>query len=264
MIRACIFDLGGTIVDKYSLTPFLSFKDAFKKLNINISDKLIYKDMGKDKKEHIQLILEDSNIRKQWFSNNNTLPNIHDINHIYNLFNQHQYKNSKFIDIIPETYDCINYLRNNNINTGCTTGFNKENMNNIKYLLKENNLNLDSYVSSTCVKKQDGTYFTRPCSGMIYQNLKNLNLTSTKNVIKVDDTNIGIEEGKNSGCITVGVARWSTYMKVSPSTLRNINDDILNAKIKESRKILSNSNPDFLITSLNELPSIISFINNKV
>ena len=31
MVRACIFDLGGTIVDKYSLIPFRSFKNAFKK-----------------------------------------------------------------------------------------------------------------------------------------------------------------------------------------------------------------------------------------
>ena len=29
MIRACIFDIGGTIVDKYSLTPLLSLKSAF-------------------------------------------------------------------------------------------------------------------------------------------------------------------------------------------------------------------------------------------
>ena len=36
MIRACIFDLGGTIVDKYSMTPFLSFKNAFQKQKIKL------------------------------------------------------------------------------------------------------------------------------------------------------------------------------------------------------------------------------------
>ena len=29
MVRACIFDLGGTIVDKYSYTPLKSFKQMF-------------------------------------------------------------------------------------------------------------------------------------------------------------------------------------------------------------------------------------------
>ena len=53
MIRACIFDLGGTIVDRYSRSPFLSLKESFKRIKINISDDLIYKDMGKSKQEHI-------------------------------------------------------------------------------------------------------------------------------------------------------------------------------------------------------------------
>ena len=56
MIRACIFDLGGTIVDKYSLSPFRSFKGAFKKNNINIRNTLIQKDMGMEKKEHIEKV----------------------------------------------------------------------------------------------------------------------------------------------------------------------------------------------------------------
>ena len=34
MIRACIFDLGGTIVDRYSITPLLSFKKLFSKKNL--------------------------------------------------------------------------------------------------------------------------------------------------------------------------------------------------------------------------------------
>ena len=49
-IKACIFDLGGTIVDKYSLSTFISLKNAFNTHFINIPNHLIYKDMGKDKK----------------------------------------------------------------------------------------------------------------------------------------------------------------------------------------------------------------------
>ena len=60
MVRACIFDLGGTIVDKYSLVPFKSFKNAFKKHNININNNLIFKDMGIEKKQHITNIIHDN------------------------------------------------------------------------------------------------------------------------------------------------------------------------------------------------------------
>ena len=261
MIRACIFDLGGTIVDKYSMTPFLSFKNAFQKQKINIPDRIIYNSMGKDKKEHIQSILDDSKVQREWITKYNSYPTKNDVDHIYYLFNQSQIKNTKIINIIPETYNCINYLRNNNISTGCTTGFNREIMHNIKNFLLVNNLNLNNYVSSTCIKKQDGSFYTRPSPGMIYKNITDLNLSSNDKIIKVDDTNIGIEEGKNAGCITVGVARWSINMKFTPSTLRNINDDIFESKLKESRKILNESNPDYIIDTLDELPHIIREIN---
>ena len=134
-------------------------------------------------------------------------------------------------------------------------------MHNIKNFLLVNNLNLNNYVSSTCIKKQDGSFYTRPSPGMIYKNITDLNLSSNDKIIKVDDTNIGIEEGKNAGCITVGVARWSINMKFTPSTLRNINDDIFESKLKESRKILNESNPDYIIDTLDELPHIIREIN---
>ena len=69
MIRACIFDLGGTIVDRYSLTPFLSLKKVFQKYNIYVTNKLIFKDMGKEKKDHLIHILSDQSVIHQWINN---------------------------------------------------------------------------------------------------------------------------------------------------------------------------------------------------
>ena len=44
MIRACIFDLGGTLVDRYSLTPLLSLKKIFEYRKIHVPNYLIYND----------------------------------------------------------------------------------------------------------------------------------------------------------------------------------------------------------------------------
>ena len=54
MIRCCIFDLGGTIVDKYSLSPLLSLSNAFGLRRIIIPDIILSKDMGKKKLDHIK------------------------------------------------------------------------------------------------------------------------------------------------------------------------------------------------------------------
>ena len=63
MIKACIFDLGGTIVDRYSLTPFLSLRKVFSDKCVNVRDELLFKDMGKSKKEHINEIISEGTTR---------------------------------------------------------------------------------------------------------------------------------------------------------------------------------------------------------
>ena len=97
---------------------------------------------------------------------------------------------------------------------------------------------------------------------MIQENMKVLNLKIQKRILKVDDTQVGIEEGKNAGCITVGVYRWSTYMKICDvENEYRIPRDEFELKIKESKKTLAKAEPDFLIRSLDELPRIIKFLN---
>lgn len=258
MIRGCIFDLGGTIVDKYSLTPFRSFKNAFQKHNINIRNSLIRNDMGMEKKAHIQKILQDPYTARNWFIQNKEYPGKEAVEKIYHDFNEIQNNQAKHIDVIPETKKCINYLRDKNILLGCTTGFGKETMENIGTVLRKNDIYLDSYVSSTCV---DSSY-VRPKAGMIYRNMMNLDLFGQAgNIIKVDDTQIGIKEGKTAGCITVGVARWSTYMGFEPDIDEILNDTDMQRKLIQSRRKLSQANPDYIVDTLDHLIPLINRIN---
>ena len=258
MIKACIFDLGGTIVDKYSLTPFLALKEIFENKKIYMNNNLIHKYIGIDKKDHISKIINHKNITKQWFTINDNYPNESDIHNLFNEFNEIQGDYCKnLMTILPETQNCIQYLKRNNILTGCTTGFDKGNMNIIKQKLEYHNLPLDSYISSTCLNKP-----SRPYPFMIEENMKNLKINNPKSIIKIDDTAIGIQEGQNANCWTVGVARWSTNMNIF-----TINDayglDIheLNNNLKISRKRLLESGADFVIDTLDELPMIIHKLN---
>lgn len=260
MIRACIFDLGGTIVDKYSLTPFLSLKSAFEKNDINVPNKLIFKDMGKHKLNHIQEIIRDPHIedilnRKHIETSSKDFEN-----KIFYDFNNIQKKNCGLMEVLPETYRAINYLKNSNILTGCTTGFNYDNMILVKQKLNNEGILLDNYVSSTCLKLP-----SRPDPSMIIDNMVKLNIPDPKNIIKIDDTLVGIEEGKNAGCWTVAVAGWSTYMDIkSIDEAKDLSIDEQKGKLKKSKEILSSSHADYVIETLDELPTIINIINNYI
>lgn len=259
MIKACIFDLGGTIVDRYSLTPLLSLKKLFQKRDIHLNNGLIFKDMGKNKKDHINLILNDDLILKQWFKKYDEYPNDKDVNTLFDHFNRIQMKYSdEIIDILPETKPCIGYLDFNYIKKGCTTGFNKKNMDIIRGKLERKNIYLDRYISSTCLDKP-----SRPHPFMIQEIMNSLNITDPKSVIKVDDTVVGIHEGMRAKCWTVGVSRWSTNMKISSiEDAYGLHIYELQNQLKKSREILYEGGADFVIDTLDELPRVIEYINN--
>lgn len=259
-IRLAVFDLGGTIVDKYSLSPFISLKQAFKNKRINVNNNLIYKDMGMDKHEHIGEILNDKYTRKIWFKLYGEYPNSSSVMSVYDEFIKYQMDEGiKNIDILPETKNTINWLKANNIKTGVTTGFSRPIMNAIKEKLIDDDIHIDKYVSSTCLGKPG-----RPNPHMMNEIINSLSIADRKRVIKVDDTVIGIEEGKNAGAITVGVAKYSTNMKMTEYNQdKNMSKEEYVERLKNSREALWEANPDYVIDSLDELPRVIKHINNE-
>ena len=258
MIKACIFDLGGTIVDRYSLTSLLSLKKLFINRGITLNNNLLLKGVGMNNQEHILNILNDKTILNKWLKRYNDYPDEYDVKVLLNELKREQCSYSEnIIDILPETRECIDYLGFNYIKTGCTAGFDKENMNVIQNKLERNDIYLDSYVSS------EGN---KPNKFMIQENMKRLGISNPKEVIKIDDSTVGIEEGKNAGCITVAVARWSIHMNIMrisdayefDETYPDIQD-----KLKHSRNVLRESGADYVIDTLDELPRVIESINYK-
>jgi len=257
-IRGCIFDLGGTIVDRYSIISLLSFKQLFSERGISIDNNILLKEMGMNQQYHILSILNKKMVADQWRQKYEDYPDDIDIRFIIDELNtiQSEYS-SGMIDILPETRSCIDFLNFNYIKTGCITGFNQDNMNIIKNKLEKKGIYLDSYVSSTCLNKP---YI--PDLKMIKKNMNNFKLDNPEQIMRVSNTVVGIMEGNRTGCITVGAARWSSNMKIT-----NINDayeyniNELSNQLKYSRNILKEA--DYVIDTLDELPLIIDQINYK-
>lgn len=256
MIRLCVFDLGGTIIDKYSLSPFLSIKHAFNMKNVSVKNNLIYKDMGTDKFSHINYILNNKEVVHEWFYNNGKRPCYEDTLSVYDDYLKYQLNEGiNNVEIIPETKKCIHLLSENNISIGVTTGFSRPVMNQMKNKLIENGVMIDNYISSTCLGKQG-----RPNPHMIKELMNQLSIKDPMRVIKVDDTVIGIHEGKNAGCITVGVSKWSSNMKMN-SYDQIVSREEYIEKLKLSTEILWSANPDYVIKDLSELYPLIEKIN---
>jgi phosphonoacetaldehyde hydrolase len=260
MLKACIFDLGGTVVDRYSLSPFLSLKEAFKLNNLIINQNLIFNDMGMDKREHIQKILKDKYVHRNFVRNEGRFVDNNDVHQIYSDFNDIQLCRSKIIDIIPETKEIFSYLKEKNILIGVNTGFNREITENIMDVLTKEGIHIDEYVSSSCLDLPG-----RPQPHMINHLMDKFKIDNPDQVMKIDDTNVGVKEGKNAKCISIGVARWSTYMKVRDKyEIRGLTDDDINHRLINSKKELKKSNPDSIIDNLTYIPDSYYYLKNKL
>ena len=249
MIRLAIFDLGGTLVDKYSMTPVLAFKRTFDKYNIRLTAKEIYQDMGIEKSEHISKILNFDSSKCIWDDRYKRAPNSQDVAKLFREFRDNQRTLVKnHMTILPETQPVIRELKRNNVKIAVNTGFDQDTMIAILEKLNHYDIEPDYSLSSTCM-----TIPGRPDPSMIYELMKRCDVQDPRQVVKIDDTPVGIKEGKNAGCHTIGVARWSAQMGVNdPSEFNTIDEDhnFRMKRVNQCIDYLRSYNPDYVTSNL--------------
>ena len=262
MIRACVFDLGGTIVDRYCATPLFSIKRAFLRNRINIPERVILKDMGMSKNKHIGKILFDNYVQKKWFNEYGKFPDSLDCDIIYEDFKTLQNVNSKEITILPETAHAFEYLKKMDVKIGVTTGFDKENMDIILSMMEDEGLYVDGAVSSTCLSR------SRPYPDMINKLKKDFEIENDYQLIKFDDTPVGIKEANNGGFWSVGVTKWSSLMEiVEPEDIMGnglMSSDEYRCKLDKTRESLIKSGADLVIHDLNEINMVLREIHRSI
>jgi phosphonoacetaldehyde hydrolase len=107
---------------------------------------------------------------------------------------------ASYSSVIPGVAEVASALRRDDIRIGTTTGYTREIMAEIVPGAAAQGFSPDSIVCT------GDTPEGRPSPYMIYKTLPELGVWRAKDAIKVDDTEVGIEEGINGGTWAVGVA----------------------------------------------------------
>jgi phosphonoacetaldehyde hydrolase len=255
MIRCVIFDLGGTLIDKFSMSPLVNLRKAFAFQNIPLCNSLVSKDMGMKKFDHICTLSKEVEFKDKFKQVYGRSHDDTDLFNIYNIFCSLQRQSLRMnVDLIPGSKKAIHHLQENDIKVAVNTGFSKDQMNIALDLLHKHDIVPDASVSSTCYNQFNKPLLGRPHPHMIHHLMDELQINDPKQVLKVDDTCVGIQEGKNAGCLTVGVARWSIHMNVFSKEEEDLltDTDIID-KLNESRKTLLKEDPTYVINTLDEL-----------
>lgn len=253
-LEAVIFDWAGTTVDFGCIAPVASFRDAFLEYGIEVTEEEIRKPMGMLKIDHIREMLKMDRINELWEEKYNRSWSEEDVEEIYKISEKKILENvANHSELKPHLLEAVELLRSNGIKIGSTTGYTDEMMEIVTRVAGEEGYKPDFFVTPNSVENHG-----RPYPFMIYENMKALEVTSAKNVVKVGDTISDIKEGKNAGIIAIGITDGSSLMGLNKEKFDGLSEEEKEIRREEVRKKYKEAGADIVIKDLSELGEVLN------
>ena len=224
-IQLAMFDMAGTTVnDKVDGYPLMviSMMRAFAKHGIELSSDVINKHRGKQKSEAIRTLLKE--VAELSLTD---VERVRDV--VYREFLHELKSNLSRISEIDGATELFRHLKSNDIHVGVGSGFPMEVVQAIVSQLGWLDKGLLDYVGSA---EQVGV--GRPNPKMIHDAMHQLSVTDGRKVVKIGDTVVDVQEGKNAGAWTVAVLTGS-----------------------QTETQLMAAGPDYILSSIRELRTLI-------
>ncbi|MEJ8843669.1 HAD-IA family hydrolase [Lacibacter sp. H375] len=221
-----VFDMAGTTVrDKGNVAD--SFIRAFQQFGIEVPEEDVNKVMGWRKMDAIQLLLSKYYTGKLE-ENKVLVDQIHDV-FIDNMVTF--YENDEDLQPMEHAEKLFSSLKEKNIKVALNTGFTRRITDVILKKLEWDNSRLIDFVIAS-----DEVPEGRPYPFMIQQLMQNSGIANAADVVKVGDTEVDVQEGRNAGCGLVVSVTTGAYTKEQ----------------------LQDYQPDHIIDSLSELPALMA------
>jgi phosphonoacetaldehyde hydrolase len=256
-ITTIILDWAGTTVDFGCFAPVDAFVTAFEKFGITPTIEETRAPMGLSKRAHIEKMLVGERLFDLWKKIHGREFTQSDINCIYTEFEPALFSTlDKHADIIPNVLETVAKIREAGIQIGSTTGYTRKMMEVVAPAAKAHGYAPDSLV---CPDETGGR--GRPFPYMLWRNLELLGTPSIGGVLKVGDTAADIEEGKNAGCVTVGVIKGSSMLGLSLSEYNGKTEEQLRFLHETTRRKYMDAGADFVLDTFDELCCLTERLN---
>ena len=195
-----IFDWAGTMVDFGCLAPVRALVEAFAAEGVAIDAVTARRDMGKAKRDHVEALLHEPTVAAAWRARFGCDPGpdaaARLIARLGPLMRDHA---ATAATLIPGALETFQELRGAGIKVASSTGYTREMMEPVLVLAAA-----QGYVPAQVICSGE-TPAGRPSPLMIYKACAELGVWPLSRVVKVDDAEAGVREGKAAGAFTVGV-----------------------------------------------------------
>lgn len=258
-IEAVIFDWAGTTVDYGCFAPVQAFKEAFLSYQIEATNDEIREPMGMLKIEHIKTMLNMPRIKQCFYDIYHREYTMEDVHNIYAVFEKKLMETiSQFTDVKPYVIDTVNYLREQGIKVGSTTGYTDKMMEEVLVKAQAQGYQPDCWFSPDSVNGVG-----RPYPYMIFKNMEALKVSSVHNVIKVGDTTSDIKEGVQAGVISVGILEGSSEMGLNEEEYKALTPSKKEQILAKVKQRYIDVGADYVILNLSELSNLLETIVNE-
>jgi phosphonoacetaldehyde hydrolase len=254
-IKGVIFDWAGTVVDYGSCAPAAAFMAVFNKFGVDITAAEAREPMGRAKREHIAAILAMPAVAQRWQEKHGAAYTETDIDQLYEQFLPTQLSCLKdYSRLIPGTLETVAELRRRGMKIGSSTGYTHEIMKVVMGTAAEQGFEPDSMFCSGDVEQG------RPAPWLCFENAKRMGVYPVQAIVKVDDTPVGIEAGRNAGMWTVGISKSGNLVGLNEEEISKIDASELQSKIEAATERHFAAGAHYVIESVADLPAVLDDI----
>lgn len=259
-LKMVVFDWAGTTVDHGCFAPVVPFQELFRARGVDLTVAEAREPMGLGKRDHIAAVLKMPEVAARWKLAQGRLPTVAELDKMFaEEFTPRQLESvADCCELIPGLLECIARLRKRGLKIGATTGYFREAEVMVHAAAKRQGYEPDAHFSAGDVPAG------RPAPWMIYRNMEALGIYPPAAVVKVGDTVPDIEEGRNAGVWSLGVAATGSDMGLSAPQFASLAPADRNIRLGFARQKLLNAGAHFVIDSVADLPELLPEIEQRL
>jgi phosphonoacetaldehyde hydrolase len=258
-VKAVVFDWAGTMVDFGCVAPVEALIAAFAAEGVAITAAEARRDMGRAKRDHVAALLANPRVAAAWAQVKQRPPAEVDVDRIYQALGPLMTEAAgRCSELIPGAAAVAAGLRARGVRVGSGTGYTREMMAGILPRAEA-----QGYAPEVVVCAGD-TPSGRPSPLMVWQALIALDAWPARLCVKVDDAEVGIEEGRAAGCWTVGVAASGNGVGLSLAEYQALDEADRRYRVARAGKALSAAGAHLVIDTVAELPWALAEIEGRI
>lgn len=258
-LESVVLDWAGTTVDHGCMAPAIVFQKIFQQRGVEITAAEAREPMGRAKRDHIAAIAAMPKVAAKWRGVFGNECSGGDIDSMYEEFLPLQKEilgqHSDVIDGVPAAVD---ECRRRGLSIGSSTGYTPELMAIVTPAAA------DQGYAPDCVLCAGDAPAGRPAPYLLYESAMRLGVSKLWQVVKVDDTPVGITAGRNAGCWTVGVTRTGNGVGHSTADLSAMPDAQVRQLCQQAATRLNAAGAHYLVESVADLVSVLEEIDGRM